>query len=133
MVCLSSRSRRSPALLRRASRMAGRLSTDWFAVYVETPEESPERIDAEDQRHLHDTIELARQLGAEVVRLKGEDPAECLLDFARSHGVAHVIIGRSHQPWWKQVLGRSVPLRLVREAAGFDVHIVSLDDEARGG
>ncbi len=52
-----------------------------------------------------------------------------LLDFARSHGVGHIIIGRSHQPWWRQLLGRSVPLRLVREATDFDLHIVSLGDE----
>ena len=43
-------------------------------------------------------------------------PVHALLDFARSHGVGHIIIGRSHQPWWRQLLGRSVPLRLVREA-----------------
>jgi hypothetical protein len=30
------------------------------------------------------------------------------------------------------VLGRSVPLRLVREAAGFDLHIVSTPDEEGG-
>ena len=67
-----------------------------------------------------------------MVRLKGSDPVARLLDFARSHGVGHIIIGRSHQPWWRQIFGRSVPLRLVREAAGFDVHIVSFLDEERG-
>ena len=98
--------------------MAGRLNTDWFVVYVETPEEAPDRIDAEAQRHLLDNIEKARELGAEVVRLQGADPVAALLDFARSHGVGHIIIGRSHQPWWRQLLGRSVPMRLVREADG---------------
>ena len=109
--------------------MAGRLSGDWFVVYVETPKEAPDRIDSEAQRVLHDNMERARELGAEVVRLKGSDPVDCLLDFARAHGVGHILIGRSHQPWWRQVFGRSVPLRLVREAAGFDVHIVSFPDE----
>jgi two-component system sensor histidine kinase KdpD len=131
MVCLASYSPHAKTLLRRGSRMAGRLSADWFVVYVETPKESPDRIDAEAQRHLHEHIELARELGAEVVRLKAADPVGCLLDFARSHGVGHIIIGRSHQPWWRQVLGQSVPLRMVREAAGFDVHIVSLEEEQR--
>jgi two-component system sensor histidine kinase KdpD len=130
MVCLSSHAPQSATLLYRGSRMAGRLSTNWFVVYVETPSEAPERIDAETQRLLHDNIEKARELGAEVVRLKGGDPVEALLDFARAHGVGHIVIGRSHQPWWKQVLGRSVPLRLVREAEGFDVHIVSLAEGA---
>jgi two-component system sensor histidine kinase KdpD len=125
MVCFSSNAPQAAALLQRGSRLAGRLATSWFAVYVETPKESPERIDAEVQRQLHAHFGQAQELGAEVVRLRGADPVAALLDFARAHGVGQIIIGRSNQPWWKQVLGRSVPLRLVREAEGFDVHIVA--------
>ena len=129
MVCMSSYPPHAATLLRRGSRMAGRLSSDWFVVYVETPKEAPNRIDAEVQRNLHANIEAARELGAEVVRLQAPDPVPVLLDFARSHGVGHIIIGSSHQPWWRQLLGRSVPVRLVRQAAGFDLHIVSFDEE----
>jgi len=129
MVCLSSYPPQSATLMYRGSRMAGRLSTDWFVVYVETPSEAPDRIDSEIQRHLHTNLEKARELGAEVVKLQGSDPVASLLDFARSHGVGHIVIGRSHQPWWRQVFGRSVPLRLVREAEGFDLHIVSFGDD----
>ena len=132
MACMSSNPPRAAMLLRRASRLAGRYNTDWFVVYVETPDETPERIDAEAQRHLLANIEKARELGAEVVRVRGEDPVDAILDFARSHSVGHIIVGRSHVPWWKQMLGRSVPLRLVKEGAGFDIHIVSLaEDEER--
>jgi two-component system sensor histidine kinase KdpD len=131
MVCMSSYPPHAATLLRRGSRMAGRLSTDWFVVYVETPREAPNRIDAEVQRNLHDNIEAAKELGAEVVRLQAKDPVPCLLDFARSHGIGHIIIGSSHQPWWRQMLGLSVPLRLVREAQGFDLHIVAFEDEER--
>ena len=127
MVCMSSYSPVGPQLLRRGSRMAGRLNTDWYAVYVETPGEAPDRIDAAAQRHLHSAIELARELGAEVVRLKSSDPVAALLDFARGNNVGTIIIGRSHQPWWRQLFGRSVPLRLVREADGLDLYIVSPD------
>jgi two-component system sensor histidine kinase KdpD len=132
MVCMSSFSPRAATLLRRGSRMAGRLNTDWFVVYVETPEETPLRIDAEAQRHLHANIEKARELGAEVVRLQARDPVTALIDFARSHGVSHIIIGRSFQPWWRRLLGRSFVERMVEEADGFDLHIVSLEnDEGR--
>jgi two-component system sensor histidine kinase KdpD len=131
MVCLSSDPPRAKALLSSASRMAGRLNTDWFAVYVETPEEAPNLIDAEAQRHLLANVEKARELGAEVVRLKSDDPAQALLDFARTHGIAHVIVGRSLQPWWKQVLRGSILLRLLREGAGFDLHVVASTDEER--
>ena len=114
------------------SRMAGRFNTDWFVVFVETPNEAPEQIDSELQRHLFANIEKAKELGAETVRLKSKDPVEAILDFARSHNVGHIIVGRSQQSWWKQLLGLSIPLRLVREAAQFDIHIVSLEDEVTG-
>ena len=71
MVCMSSYPPHAETLLRKGSRMAGRLSGDWFVVYVETPSEAPDRIDSEAQRHLLANIELARELGAEVVRLAG--------------------------------------------------------------
>jgi len=132
MVCMSSDPPRAEALLRKGSRMAGRLSGDWFVVYIETPREAPDRIDAEAQRHLLANIALARELGAEVVRLHARDPAAALIDFARSHGVGHLVVGRSNQAWWRQLLARSVPLRLLREATDLDVHIVSVGgDEDR--
>jgi two-component system sensor histidine kinase KdpD len=130
MVCLSSNPPRSAALLRRGSRMAGRLNTDWFVVYAETPGEAPERIDSEAQRRLLANIEKARELGAEVVRLKATDAVDALLDFARSHAVGHLIIGRGRPALWQRVLGRSILQRLVDEADGFDLHIASYDDEA---
>ena len=129
MVCLASRSPRAPALLRRGSRLAGRLNTDWFAVYVETPHEAPNLIDAERQRQLHHTIQMAQDLGAEVIRLRSHDPVGALLEFARSHAVGHIVIGRSVGSWWKRLLRRSIMDRLVVESEGFDLHIVSLDEK----
>ncbi|HXN55463.1 MAG TPA: histidine kinase [Myxococcales bacterium] len=129
MVCLSSKPPLAAALLRRGSRMAGRLNTDWFVVYVETPDEAPERIDSEAQRLLLANIEKARELGAEVVRLKASDAVDALLDFARSHAVGHLIIGRGRAALWQRVLGRSILQRLVDEAEGFDLHIASFEDE----
>src|SRR5438128_5280375 len=129
MVCIASRTPHSAMLLRRASRLAGRLNTDWYVVYVETPKENPLRIDAEAQRHLIDTEQKARELGAEVARLGTKAPVPALLEFARTHGVGHIVIDRTRKSWWRQLLGQSVMARLVREAAGFDLHIVSFEGE----
>jgi two-component system sensor histidine kinase KdpD len=129
MVCMASGSPRANTLLRKGSRMAGRLNTHWFVVHVETPGETPTQIDAAIQRQLLENIQKARELGAEVIRLKAKDPVAALLDFARAHGVGHIIIGRSQQPWWRKLLGRSAAYRLIEEAAGFDVHIVSFEEE----
>jgi len=128
MVCMSSNPPRAATLLRRGSRMAGRLNTDWFVVYVETPEEAPTSIDSATQRHLVANIEKARELGAEPVWLKARRPVPALLEFARSHGVGHVLIGRTQRSRWRTMLGGSVFDELIREARDVDLHIVSFDD-----
>jgi two-component system sensor histidine kinase KdpD len=129
MVCLSSSPPHAAALLRRGSRMAGRLNTDWYAVYVETSRETPDRIDSEAQRHLHANIALAKELGGEVVRLRSEDPAEALLDFARAHRVSDIVLGRGREAWWRRHLRLSVLDRVVDGAEGIDVHVVSFEEE----
>ncbi len=60
MVCLSSYPPHAAQLLRRGARMAGRLNTDWFVVYVETPAEAPNVIDAAAQRQIIGNMERAR-------------------------------------------------------------------------
>src|SRR3954467_1897622 len=127
LVCLASNPPRAKTLLSRGSRMAGRRNADWCVVYVETPGEAPHLIDAEAQRHLLSNMEKAQELGAEVVRLKSPDPAGAILDFARTHGVVNIIVGRSQQPWWKQILQGSVVMRLLREGPEFDLHVIGLE------
>ena len=129
MVCLPSRPPpHGVMLLRQGSRLAGRLNTDWFVVHVETKQEAGHRIDAALQRYLIEDEQKARDLGAEVVRLRSEKPVEALLEFARARGVRHIVVGRSHKPWWRRLLGQSPVFKLVTEAVGFDLHIVSLED-----
>ncbi len=129
MVCLSSNPPHAATLLRRGSRMAGRLSTEWYAVHVETPREAPARIDSEAQRHLHANIARARELGGEVVRLRSADPAAALLDFARTHRVSDIVLGRGGEAGWRGLLRRSVVDRVVAGADGLDVHVVSFEEE----
>jgi two-component system sensor histidine kinase KdpD len=125
MVCISSQSPAAATLLRRGSRLAGRLNTDWYAAYVEAPSESPERIDSGSQRILLANIRKASELGAEVVRLRGRDIVSTLLDFARSHAVAHVLIGRPQRRWWRKLLRRDLVQRMVREAEDLNLYIGS--------
>jgi two-component system sensor histidine kinase KdpD len=125
MVCLSSNPPHARTLLRRGSRLAGRLNTDWYVVYVETPSEAPDRIDGTTQRHLLQNIELAKDLGAEVVRLRGINPVETLFEFARSHRVSDVVIGRAQDSFLQKFLRRSFTAQMVAQAEGFDLHIVS--------
>jgi two-component system sensor histidine kinase KdpD len=129
MVGLSSNPEDSGNLLRRASRMAGQLNADWYAVHVETPSESVKKIGTREFVDLLDNINLAGDLGAETVWLKGADVVATMLEFAREKGVSKIIVGRTHQPFWRRWIQRDVTVRLLHEGREFDIEIVG-DEEA---
>ena len=127
LVAMSSNPSYTASLLRRASRIAGRLNTDWYCVYVQTPEEGPDRIDATVQRKLVDNIQLAQSLGAEVVKLQGTNVAATLMQFAREKGVTLLVVGQSRRPGLLHAIRGSVVRELVRNSAGLDVLVASFD------
>jgi two-component system sensor histidine kinase KdpD len=133
MVCLSSRGPNSARLLRFASRLAGRLNRNWYAVYVQTPSEEPTVIDARTQRLLSDTLTLANQLGAMVFTFKGQNVADTILRFAKEYRVGQVVIGKPRPvPWWKRLIGeRSVAEELVHRADGVTIIVVDAEAEER--
>ncbi len=127
MVGLSSNAADTGQLLRRASRIAGQLNAEWYAVHIETPSESVKNIGTSDFVALLNNINLASDLGAETVWLKSDDVVRAMIDFARDKGVSKVIVGRTHQPRWRRWLKGDVPARLVADARDLDVEIVATE------
>jgi two-component system sensor histidine kinase KdpD len=125
MVCMSSRAS-AKKLLRTGSRIAGRLASDWFAVYVETPREELGRIKPEDHATLMDNIRFAKELGGEVVKLKGGRVADALIDFARREGITHVVFGQSARSRWDILIRGSVINRFLNEVRGATVQVVPM-------
>jgi two-component system sensor histidine kinase KdpD len=124
MLGLSSNPDDGKRLLLKAARIAGELNADWSAVHVETPNESLRKIDTRSFVALLDNINLARELGAETVWLKAPDPVKAMLDFAHERGVEKVIIGRTHQSFWRRWLRMDVTERLLVEANDLDIEVV---------
>jgi two-component system sensor histidine kinase KdpD len=132
LVAMSSDRERTVSLLRKAVRIAGRLNSDWYCVYVQTPAERADRIDAERQRHLVENIQRAQSLGGEVVKLEAGDVARALSDFAAAHGVTLILAGQSRRSWWKRLREGSVIERLLANPHGIDVLVVSAAEPAAG-
>jgi two-component system sensor histidine kinase KdpD len=128
MVSMSSNPETTRALLRRGSAIAGRLNTNWFAVYVRTKKESPQRISARDHRLLSENVTLAMELGAKVVWLSSEDIAGELLRFAREHGVTLAIFGKSRIPKGLRVFRKSPVAVFAKLGTGIDVYEVETAD-----
>ena len=97
-------------------------------VYVRTPSESPQRIETAALRSLADNITLAKELGADVVRLEGADVAEALARFAHESRITHAVFGRTRLPLWRERLRGSVIDRFMRLAPGVDVLVVAPAD-----
>ena len=132
MVCLSSKTQNCEAILRYASRIAGRLNRNWYAVYVQTLSESPANIDASVQRMLSNTLVLAQQLGATVFTYKGDDIVKTILQFASEYGVGHIIIGNSGRklPFWQRIQGKkTIVERLISECRGISVIVLDTREE----
>jgi two-component system sensor histidine kinase KdpD len=126
MVCIASRGG-AKKLLRIGSRIAGRLASDWYAVYVETPREEPGRIDPKDYVSLAEGLRFAEELGAKVVKLKSANVADALIDFARREGVTHVVFGQSARSRWDILLRGSVINRFLNEVRDATVQVVPLE------
>jgi two-component system sensor histidine kinase KdpD len=129
MVCLSSNVQGSKELLRKAARTAAQLNADWYAVHVETPSESVQRISTANFRALLDNVNLAADMGAEVVWLKSPDVVKAMLDFAHERQITRVVIGRTHPGWWRRLWHRSVTGGLLEAARDLDIEIVAAGPE----
>ena len=124
MVCLSSRSPRADALLRKGARMASRLRAPWYAVYIQTPSERLDRVDAATQRQLSNMLTLAQQLGAVPMTFKGNDVVSTVAAFVKEYGITRIMLGRTARPWYHRWFGQSVLDRLLQTIRGVDVIIV---------
>jgi len=127
MVCMSSNSL-APRVLRTGARIAGRLGSKWYAVYVETPREQPDRIQRDDADALQQNIRLAESLGATVVRVKADRPADGLVAFAQREGVTHVIFGQSARSRWEVLWRGSTLDRFLSAVPDAAVQVVPLSD-----
>lgn len=130
MVCLSSRGLGSEHLLRYASRLAGRLNRNWYAVYVQTPSEEPTAIDVRTLQVVSETLTLAKQLGAIVFTYKGEDIVRTLLQFAKEYRVGHIVIGSPRpRTRWEMIRGKiGIVERILQESSGVTVTVLNTKD-----
>jgi two-component system sensor histidine kinase KdpD len=127
MVCMSSNAL-APRVIRTGARIAGRLGSKWYAVYVETPRERSDRIKPNDAEALAQNIRLAENLGATVVRVKADRPSDGLIAFARREGVTHVIFGQSARTRWELLWRGSTLDRFLGEVPDAAVQVVPLNE-----
>src|SRR5262245_40637830 len=116
----------SPTVVRTAKRLADLMDAPWIAVTVERPGTN---LDIAARQRLDEAMKLAASLGAETQTLTGSDlPAE-LLRFAKFENVTQIVIGRSRDSFWSELLHRSLPHELVRRTQDIAIHLVTRESE----
>ncbi|HEX6496415.1 MAG TPA: universal stress protein [Acidobacteriaceae bacterium] len=129
MVCLSPRPG-TDRLLRAGARIASRLSTIWYAVRVETPDEA-EHQNSEEKHRMEEYQRLARDLGAKVVVLKDKKVSNALIQFAKQEGISHVVFGQSARSRMDILLRGSVINRFLAEVRDVTVQVVPMQKARR--
>jgi two-component system, OmpR family, sensor histidine kinase KdpD len=125
LVCIDGRPN-SEGLVRRAARTARRVDGRLYLLHVESDAEplAPEAAATIDR-----AVALAASLGATVLRREGQ-VAPTVVAVATEIGVTQIVLGESHRPRWKELVGQSIIAHVLRETDGIDILIVA-DARAR--
>lgn len=118
-------------LLRRARRVADYLHAECLAIYVKQPA-TGETAGATEQGVVHRHLNFARNLHIETRIVEGADPAEALVNFARTNGVTQIFVARPRYKWLERLTGKHLIHRVVRLAPDMQITIVAAHQHRTG-
>lgn len=109
-------------LLRRGARIAGRgVGGELIGAYVARSD----GLVARDAQLLTEQRHLAADLAGEFVSLTADDPAEAVLEYARSVNATQIVVGSTRRSRFQRLLGSSVSERIIAGSGDIDVHVVT--------
>jgi two-component system sensor histidine kinase KdpD len=117
LVCLTPRTNPT-RMLASGRRIADRFHGEVFAAYV-----SQAHLSADDQVSLDRNLQMARQAGATVVTLEGEDPIDAILRYALSRGITQIFVGHSMQQGPLGRFSHSPVDKLLAKPQGIDIRV----------
>ena len=117
LVCVTPRSS-AHAMIESGRRNAERFHCELIAAHVRQCQ-----LGTEARAALERNLELAREAGAQIEILEGDDPIGAILEFARERNVTQVFVGHGlASKWWHRWTGGPVG-RLIRGAQGIDIRV----------
>ncbi len=116
-----SQSPSSKILIRTARRLAFTLGAPWIAVYVN----QGSVLDVDDRDRLSRHLDLAKNLGAEVITVTDTDLMSGLKRIAAEKNVTKILTGRSVPSWWNLFIP-ALSQRFVKELPDLDVYVIKM-------
>ena len=129
MVCFSARPG-SERLIRIGARIAGRLASNWYAVYVTRPNDKG-HDDPEAFHRIEEYQKMAKDLGATVINLVDRNVSDALIRFAQQENISHVVFGQPIRSRWNILLYGSVLNRFLSEVRDVTVQVVPMQKPLR--
>ncbi|GAB2722460.1 hypothetical protein GCM10011495_25540 [Hymenobacter frigidus] len=131
LACINSNDKAAKEIIRKTSRLADRLAAAvWYVLYIQTGREAADRIGLATQRHLLNNLQLATELGAQILRVKDDDIVGAIRRVAQEKSATLLVCGiTGEKGLWEQISRRGVTNDLFRAVArdggDLDVYLVS--------
>jgi two-component system sensor histidine kinase KdpD len=127
LVCVSE-DPRAAGLVRYTKRLADRLRAPWTALYIETLRS--QNLTVAERDRVADTLRLAERLGGVTATIPGSGRriATDIVNFARTHNVTQIVVGKSSRSRWFELINGSVVHELVRRSGNISVHVIAGED-----
>lgn len=126
MVCISSGGY-SKKLIRRGARISRRYKCQWYVVSVDSSRLWLPKPTEKDSDMLESHIKLARQLGADIIKLTGKSVSAELSKFASQKHITQILIGHSNRTRLEKLLRGSTVNKLLKQTKNIEVHIIPHD------
>ncbi|MBX7232700.1 MAG: sensor histidine kinase KdpD [Bdellovibrionales bacterium] len=108
-------------LIRATRRMAYNLEAPWLALYVNFGEV----LSLNDQVMLKKNLNLARELGAEVVTLVDTSLISAIQKICQEKNVTQIVMGRPDRRFFRDLFSKGTVLdQLVRTSSNIDLHVI---------
>jgi len=124
--CISSNDENAKTVIRKTARLASYYNAEWWVLYVETPDESPQKIPLDKQRHLINNFKMATELGAEVIKISSSDVARTIAKVAEERGATTICIGKPRLSLVRIILATNLFNQLLNKLSESDVDVIIL-------
>ncbi|NUM43172.1 MAG: sensor histidine kinase KdpD [Anaerolineales bacterium] len=120
----------SERLVRTARRLANRLNAEWFAVYVELPDQT--QLSDADHDRITRALRLADELGAKSLTLPGNSVTEAILTYAHANNITKIVAGKPIHTGWAAMMRRSIVDQIIHHSGHIDVYVISAEPGDEG-
>ncbi len=125
LACISSNEVTTKIVIRKTARLASYYNAQWYVLYVETPNESPDKIPLDKQRHLINNFKLATELGAElIIRLKDIKVATAITEVAEARNITTVCIGKPTLSLLEIIMATNVFNQLLKKLSENNIDLI---------